>query len=595
MINELANKIWNRQVFQDEYKLLIQIALMKQVDIDTKNLILSHQAIKRLLQSASTFAASDNNIFKESANRIAMSIWYSFGIEYENLSELILFILGRTGNFPTAALFENKLLEEIEYIDFIDPVKVLIAPPKKQRRLENNTDTVMHSIGLNSDFDEIYKYERISSQEKTIEETKLHSPFPTRLSFEVSHHKDSNRVELREGEQVIFTDFQFKLWTLLTSGTSVSVSAPKSAGKSYALQRFLAKISTSKPTFIAVYIVLTRALINQVSLALTELVSKYTNNSVSISSVPIPLVEIDGAKILYVLTQERLHNLIVENPKLKFDLIIVDESQTISADDLSDNSRGVILQTVIEEIIKISGSDTQIMFASPLTQNPEIFPEIFNLLKVVPINENESPVPQNMFLLNIIESKKVEINYLFNDNIIRLGSKHTQVTKTILNTEVTTLAYIAWEFAKLEKSIVFSNGPSSCEKIAYLLDGWMKKYNLLINNTFVDTELEEFSKFIREHVHQSYQLADSIINGIAFHYGNMPALIRKTIEEFYDEGKLTYLVCTGTLLHGVNLPAKNLFLLNPKRVEVIRFLQLIFGIYLVELAGWEKTLAVMCF
>ncbi len=45
----------------------------------------------------------------------------------------------------------------------------------------------------------------------------------------------------------------------------------------------------------------------------------------------------------------------------------------------------------------------------------------------------------------------------------------------------------------------------------------------------------------------------------------MPPLIRKTIEDYFVEGKLSYLVCTSTLLQGVNLPAKNLFMLDPAK------------------------------
>jgi hypothetical protein len=60
-------------------------------------------------------------------------------------------------------------------------------------------------------------------------------------------------------------------------------------------------------------------------------------------------------------------------------------------------------------------------------------------------------------------------------------------------------------------------------------------------------------------------LRETILHSVAVHYGNLPSIVRKTIEEYFDEGLLAFLVCTSTLLHGVNLPAKNLFLLNPTK------------------------------
>ena len=58
-------------------------------------------------------------------------------------------------------------------------------------------------------------------------------------------------------------------------------------------------------------------------------------------------------------------------------------------------------------------------------------------------------------------------------------------------------------------------------------------------------------------------IAKTVEYGVGFHYGTMPAIIRKSIENAFEDGDLKFLVCTPTLLHGVNLPAKNMFILNP--------------------------------
>jgi hypothetical protein len=45
----------------------------------------------------------------------------------------------------------------------------------------------------------------------------------------------------------------------------------------------------------------------------------------------------------------------------------------------------------------------------------------------------------------------------------------------------------------------------------------------------------------------------------------MPLLVRAEIERLFRDGALRYLVCTSTLLEGVNLPCRNLFVRGPKK------------------------------
>jgi hypothetical protein len=53
---------------------------------------------------------------------------------------------------------------------------------------------------------------------------------------------------------------------------------------------------------------------------------------------------------------------------------------------------------------------------------------------------------------------------------------------------------------------------------------------------------------------------------VAFHHGKMPQEVRDRIEQCFADpaSKLQFIVCTSTLLEGVNLPAKNIFVLNDK-------------------------------
>ena len=52
---------------------------------------------------------------------------------------------------------------------------------------------------------------------------------------------------------------------------------------------------------------------------------------------------------------------------------------------------------------------------------------------------------------------------------------------------------------------------------------------------------------------------------MAYHFGNMPQVIRNLIESLYKDGKIKYIFCTSTLLEGINMPTQNLFILDNKK------------------------------
>ena len=62
-----------------------------------------------------------------------------------------------------------------------------------------------------------------------------------------------------------------------------------------------------------------------------------------------------------------------------------------------------------------------------------------------------------------------------------------------------------------------------------------------------------------------YRLRGVLRHGVAFHYGNMPLILRAEIERLFRAETIRYLVCTSTLLEGVNLPCRTLFARAPRR------------------------------
>lgn len=499
MIAELADRIWSNEEFHKDYEILKDDMLRKNLRLavngDTKT---SHDCMNRLLQSATCFSACTNWSYREAAYRIATECWVLFGEEYDNLRNIADFVLRRLGNFPTSQL----LLKSAEH-------RGELGEPE----------------------------------------------YPAALWFEVNARQNFNSVMVAKEKKLVLTNFQRELWEHLKDRNSVTVSAPTSAGKSFALQYFLASECASKQQYNALYIVPTRALINQVSSSLDRIMNNLGETKSITLTIPLPTSEVDADKVIYVLTQERLQLLMEADADARFDLMIVDEAQIIS-----DDSRGIILQTVVEKVLS-RWLDIQVMFASPSTENPEILPAIFGIEQVGKIYERECPVAQNLILLDITEERpnEVVISSVPDEGESRvLGALQLAVS---LYRQDDMLAYLTWVFGKGEKNLAYASTPSNCEAVA----GKISQSVESSGERDVDSDLTDFAQFVKEHIHPDYVLAQVLEKGVAFHYGNMPTLVRRTIERLFEEGQIDYLVCTSTLLHGVNLPAKNMFMLKPSK------------------------------
>ena len=120
------------------------------------------------------------------------------------------------------------------------------------------------------------------------------------------------------------------------------------------------------------------------------------------------------------------------------------------------------------------------------------------------------------------------------------------------------LVHIPAVLGKGHSNIVYANGPAEAEKVA-----------MQLAELFADREPTEkrlaLSDLAKEAVHANYGLVECVKYGVAFHYSNIPTQLRRAIEAAVSSGDIDYLVCTSTLLQGVNLPAKNIFMFAPEK------------------------------
>lgn len=342
--------------------------------------------------------------------------------------------------------------------------------------------------------------------------------------------------------------FQRQFWSSAEESRWTSVSAPTSAGKSHIVRLWLAAQIASHTCYRAVYLVPTRALIEEVSRELESALG----DRVTVTTMPWDTRVDEKPHELFILTQERLHILLRKRPEMTFDLIFVDEAQK-----LNDGARGVLLQRTMDEAAR--RGEPKVIFASPLTSNPELLVEGVPgtskalLSETVTVNQtlvhvNQRPGKTKLWdMVALVSGERVAIGEF------DLPARPVPESKR--------LSLVAVALGRRHSgNVVYANGPSDAEKTAGQICDALAAFKWEVSEATL-----EVVELIERTIHPQYLLATYLRQGVAFHYGNMPLLVREAVEKLFRNGEIRYLVCTSTLLEGVNLPCQNLFVRAPRK------------------------------
>lgn len=350
-----------------------------------------------------------------------------------------------------------------------------------------------------------------------------------------------NTVQV-QGQNIALTDYQKSVWDSLKLGNSLAVSAPTSAGKSFLVIEHLCRRALLEKEFIFVYIAPTRALLAEVHMKIKERLASHPD--IRITDIPT-FDETPGQ--IFILTQERFQ-VLLSVTSAQIGLVIVDEAQN-----LSDGARGMILQNCVEQCFD-RNKNTHVVMLAPGAEGFKAAVESLGMPHISEISTTVSPVLQN----RIVVSKAPSLNMLE----FKLLTEHGSIPIGLMACErgmsspESRLASVALELGSQGGSLVYAKTPTEAAKLAGSLA-------LGISNN--DKENDELVAFIKEHIHPEYHLISMVKKGVAFHYGQMPTLLREAIENAFRKGSIKFLVCTTTLFQGINLPARNVFLNTPAR------------------------------
>lgn len=75
---------------------------------------------------------------------------------------------------------------------------------------------------------------------------------------------------------------------------------------------------------------------------------------------------------------------------------------------------------------------------------------------------------------------------------------------------------------------------------------------------------DEAVQWLGKHYHADWHFAKALRSGIGVHHGRIPRSLAQFVVRAFNDGRLRFLVCTSTLIEGVNTKAKNVVVFDNK-------------------------------
>ncbi len=307
-----------------------------------------------------------------------------------------------------------------------------------------------------------------------------------------------------EQDNIVFHRAQARVYFELLEGKNVILSAPTSFGKSLVIDTIIA---TEKFKNIAI-VLPTIALIDETRKRLSKFRDRYkiiTHSSQTITD-----------KNIFILTQERVMEIIKD---VDIDFFVIDEFYKIQTTS-QDQDRSVVLNQAFYKLLKKGG---QFYLLGPNIENinNEVFPASVDYIF---IKTDYKTVVTEKIKVNISEGEETAL--------LNLCSSLTEPT------------------------LIYCASPKSANRVAKLLfdSGKFPKQ---------DTNAEAI-KWLQEEYHPLWYLPKALEYGIGIHHGKIPRAISQFAVKAFNDDKLQVLVCTSTLIEGVNTKAKNVIIYDNK-------------------------------
>lgn len=311
-----------------------------------------------------------------------------------------------------------------------------------------------------------------------------------------------NRPLNLDGDDIVFHQAQSEVYRYLMAGESVILSAPTSFGKSLIIDAVIASGMYEN----IVVVVPTIALIDETRRRLSRFKPEY-------QVVTHPSQRL-AARNVFVLTQER----VLDFPDLpSIDFFVIDEFYKLSIE--TEKDRSALLNLAFYKLNKTARAFYM------------LGPNIAAITQAAAGNVNAR------FLKSDFKTVATEIV-----SVPQADRTEEGLVRLCLEQE--------------EPTLVYCTSPASARRVGHALVEALDGRDV--------PELTDAVEWVSRAYHPEWSYARCLARGVGLHHGRIPRALQQMSVRLFNEGLIRYMVCTSTLIEGVNTAAKNVMIYDKK-------------------------------
>ncbi|KST57978.1 hypothetical protein AO398_23695 [Methylobacterium sp. GXS13] len=313
------------------------------------------------------------------------------------------------------------------------------------------------------------------------------------------------------GEERFFHSLQLSVFQELAAGRNVVLSAPTSVGKSLVVDAVLATGQHRR----AVIVVPTIALIDETRRRITASLGRTHD----VITHPGQARREDGRPTVYVLTQERA---LGRDDLDDADFLVIDEFYKLDMRDGDDDERSIDLNVCFH---RLAEKGAQFYLIGP------------SIASVAGLATGY----RHVFIPSDFSTVSLDITYFG----LKQDSSDRAAKLVELCRELTS------------PTLVYCQSPRSARDAA--------------RNIYLGCELPvceataDAVRWLERHYPPEWEVIRALARGVGVHHGNVPRAIQQYMVRAFEEGSIRYLVCTSTIIEGVNTVAENVIVFDRRR------------------------------
>lgn len=379
---------------------------------------------------------------------------------------------------------------------------------------------------------------------------------------------DEIRMKIREKNGKLLNNTQYFVRNKILEKKNIVFSAPTSFGKSSIVIDSINQLIEEKNARKILFILPTKALINEYR----RKIKKVINDIIIIEN---PHVNDDLDNVIYLFTPERFLVFYENNKNLSLDYVINDEAQTLININKKKCSERTILLAKVLSII--SNRNVPMIFLMPYISQPfkSFISQYIDIKEddVIQVSEDILPFVSNNYYILDVDSEGDLFRYDFskdagitNVNKKYIGKSKEKFDKNSLECWGNVVVDNLKEIINVEKKfIIFCTNKNEIKLIAN---------RLIINETCKNDKkslrMQALINYIEKNLGPEFEYINFLKNGIAVHFSEIDSYIRRQVEIIFNEEEdIKGMICTSTLLQGVNLNAQNLIMIYGNKFSTV--------------------------